>query len=97
MTESTGKVISDLMSAIGAQLADSIRLVQSTWSEEVFLHYRLQVAMLMSHMQDRVMNLNREQAKTSSANLLCRSPAQSCRGVRSFFASAFAAVKAPAR
>ncbi|WNG16800.1 hypothetical protein [Cystobacter fuscus] len=56
MTDSTAKAVSDLMLSIGTQLNESIRLVQTTESEEVFRDYRLRVARLMGFMQDGVMN-----------------------------------------
>ncbi|PTL76851.1 hypothetical protein [Vitiosangium sp. GDMCC 1.1324] len=44
------------MLSIGAQLNESVRLVQTTETEEIFQYYRLQVAMLMATIQDKVMN-----------------------------------------
>ncbi|XXF77739.1 hypothetical protein P2318_32525 [Myxococcaceae bacterium GXIMD 01537] len=56
MTGSTAKIVCEAMVSIGGQLNESLRLVRETESEEVFRDYRLQVAMIMAALQDRIMN-----------------------------------------
>ncbi|XXF79496.1 hypothetical protein P2318_07005 [Myxococcaceae bacterium GXIMD 01537] len=52
----TAKMLSELMVAMGAQLNESLRLVQETESEEEFKRYREVVSRLMTIMLVDVMN-----------------------------------------
>ena len=56
MTKTTAKAISDLMVSLGAQLNESIRLVQATESDDEFRRYRDSASKLMATMLLEIMN-----------------------------------------
>lgn len=56
MTNTTAKAISDLMVSMGAQLNESIRLVQSTEDDVEFKRYRDSVSKIMTTMLLEIMN-----------------------------------------
>ena len=56
MTPTTAKAISELMVSMGAQLNESIRLVQSTEDDAEFKRYRDSVSKLMTTMLLEIMN-----------------------------------------
>jgi hypothetical protein len=56
MTNTTAKAISELMVSVGAQLNDSIRLVQTTEDDAEFNRYRDSVSRIMTTMLLEIMN-----------------------------------------
>jgi intergrase/recombinase len=56
MTNTTAKVISELMVSMGARLNESVRLVQATEDDSEFKRYRDSVSKIMTIMLLEVMN-----------------------------------------
>jgi hypothetical protein len=56
MTQTTAKAVSELMLSIGAQLNESVRLVQTTEDDAEFKRYRDSVSKLMFTMLVEIMN-----------------------------------------